>query len=294
MIPSSYKKLSFKTVGEFTEQMLAPHFKSLHEDLKHANIRMPLIEYLSVALFTAIITFFFETILFTVIFFIITGSPFFSLMISVTMGAMSGTGIFFMFNTYPSIRLGERQKRIEGMLPFAVLYLSTIAGTGTPPITMFKALARFKEYGEIAEESESIVNEVQGLGYTLSDALSHAAERTPAKDLEELFWGIRTIIATGGDLREYLHGKSDSAMQEYRRQLKAFAETLAMFIEIYITVVIVGSVFFMILTTIMGSMGGSSMQSMIIGAQIGVVFIFLPVASLSFLVMTEGITPHGG
>ncbi|MCK5699199.1 MAG: hypothetical protein KAH93_05085, partial [Candidatus Aenigmarchaeota archaeon] len=56
------------------------------------------------------------------------------------------------------------------------------------------------------------------------------------------------------------------------------------------TVVIVGSVFFMVLTTIMGSMSCGSSQ-MIVLLQFLITFLFLPVASFGFMILIKGIAP---
>lgn len=293
IIPENYKTFSYRLCGSFAEKELSPYFKDLHDSLMKANIRMPLVEYLSVALTTAAITFFAETIFFSIIFTILLRTPAVGMLLAFIFGVMLSAAIFGLFYTYPSVKLGEREKEIEGAIPFATLYLSTIAGTGTPPIAMFKTLAEFKEYGEISATAESIVNETEAMGYNLADALENAARRTPSKDLEELLWGMRTILETGGDLRSFLHEKSQGAMEDYRRRLKTFSQTLEMFIEIYMTVVVVGSVFFMIMTTIMGAMSGGSMQGLIVASQVGVVFLFLPVASLAFIIMTQGLAPRG-
>ena len=94
----------------------------------------------------------------------------------------------------------------------------------------------------------------------------------------------------GGDLKSYLHERAQGAMNDYRRRLAEFTQQLSLFIEMYITVVVVGSIFFMILTTIMASIGGGS-TDMITMAQVAMVLIGLPFASIGFVVLIKGMAP---
>ena len=65
--------------------------------------------------------------------------------------------LFIFALKYPYIKAADRQRSIDNNLPFATLYMNTIAGTGAPPYVMFKLLSDFKEYGEVSKEAQEIV-----------------------------------------------------------------------------------------------------------------------------------------
>lgn len=291
VFPQWYTKFSYKTVGKFTEKRFLATFKDLQVDLRKAGIRITLIEYLSAAVLTSAITF-------IAAFFVLTTivGALVNIAIGLVMGLIGGvlaaTFAFFYFYSYPSNRVAERKKRVDDLLPFATLYLATIAGAGTPPAAMFKTLSQFKEYGEISEEAARIVEETELVGINVTDALKNAASRTPSDRFKEVLWGIMTTLLIGGDLKAFLHEKALSAMQEYRRRLVQFTQQLAMFIEMYITVVMVGSIFFMVLSTIFGGIGGAA--TMVVGIQVAITFLLLPVASIGFLILMKSIAPAGG
>lgn len=287
-----FEKLAFRVCGAWVEQYLLASFRDVRADLRKANIRLTVVEYISLALFTSMVVFIAEVPLVSIIFTIITRSPIFGLGIGLVGGVFTALGIFMFFYVYPSVLVGERKKKIEDMLPFASLYLATISGSGTPPVAMFKTLSKFKEYGEISKEAKRIVDETEVVGINIINAIENAANRTPSDRFKEILWGIKTTLMVGGDLKAFLHEKAVSAMQDYRRRLAQFTEQLAMFIEMYITVVIVGSIFFLVLSTIMGGIGGAS--GMIVGIQLAVTFIFLPIASIGFLILVRGISPSSG
>lgn len=297
-----YSRLSFKYFSEFSRKYLLATFKDLQKDIERANISMTLLEYLSITVSTSVIVFFFMSLLSPVIIYVLmlistelgsTAIFMISLFMGFLAGLLASSGIFMMFYTYPSIVVGSRRKRIDDTLPFATLYLATIAGSGTPTIAMFRALAKFKEYGEISKEAQGIIEETDVLGENLAAAIENAANRTPSDRLRDILWGIKSIILVGGNLRDYLHGKAENTMQDYKRRLAQFTQGLSMLIEMYITVVIVGSVFFMVLTTIMGTMNANNLQTstMIVMLQFIITFVFLPGASFGFMVLIKGMAP---
>jgi len=297
-LDDSYVKFAYRYFGRMSEEYFIKHFGELKTDLKKANINVTLSEYIAVSLMTSAIVFMVTTPLVSIVSTLflpkitnITAGQAYvmGLLAGLLAGVFTFTLTFLFFYSYPSIIIGERKKRINDALPFATLYLTTVAGSGTPPLAIFKALSNFTEYGEIAKESKRISEETELMGVNFIDAVENAARRTPSEDFRDLLWGIHSILTVGGNLREYLHGKSIGFMQDYRRRLNEFTQQLSMFVEMYITVVLVGSVFFLVLSTIMGGIGGSS--TMIVSIQLILTFLFLPLASLGFLILIKGISP---
>ncbi|MEM7825852.1 MAG: type II secretion system F family protein, partial [Candidatus Aenigmatarchaeota archaeon] len=125
----------------------------------------------------------------------------------------------------------------------------------------------------------------------VNTALERAVERSPSKNLRELFWGLLSMNRTGGDINLFLREKAKSFMTEYRRKLYEFSHQLTMFIEIYITAIILGAVFFTILSAIFSGLTG--IGSNIILLQFLIIFLFLPVVSLAFIIFIKNITPGG-
>lgn len=288
------KELSVKILGNFVQSYLISYFKDLDKKLKKAELSYTPLEYVSTTLVTVLAVFFAQTILFTLIFTLLTGKLLTGVIVGFSGGLISSIAIFMFSYMYPIFHIGDVKKNIDGMLPFSTLYLTTMAGSGTPPITMFRTLARFGDYGEVAKESQRITQETDILGLNVLDAIKNAAERTPSEQFSDLLWGIRTVIMSGGDLKTYLREKSALSMNEYRRHLKEYADQLSMLVEIYITIIMIGVVFFLILSTIMGAMSGGGLQNIIVGVQLILVFILIPVASLGLLVLLKGISPKAG
>ena len=282
----NYVDTSHKFFGSLSKK-IKPYFLDIKSDMQKANISYTLDEYLSTALFTAAITFFIECILLAFIFGFLV-NPVIAVFLSLTLSATISGFLFFLFYTYPAAIARSRESKISKVLPFSVSYMATMASARSSPIILFKTLAKFKEYGEVSEEANDITRDVELFGMTFSSALKRQAKRTPSKDMRELLWGINGMIASGSDLLPYLRGRSEEFMNDYRRRIRKYSQDLSLIVEIYLTLIITGSIFFIVLSSIISAitpgLGTVSIQAF-------VVFILLPIVSIAFIVLIKTISP---
>ncbi|MBI2084960.1 MAG: type II secretion system F family protein [Candidatus Aenigmarchaeota archaeon] len=285
-------KIAFKYFGDIVKPYLK-HFDPLKESLVKADIRVSIHEYVSNMAFVSFMI-------------ILIGWPTISLLlglafgyakissvalavtlsftISMTLGITAAVALFY----YPSVSAGSRKRKIENSLPFGTMYMATISSSGAPPAKMFKIIADFSEFGELSKEVSRIYTDTEIFGMDIKTALQKAAERTPSDKFKDLLWGLSTIINTGGDMSGYLREKSKAYMADFRRSIKDYSEQMSLYIEMYITLIIVGSVFFLVLSAVMTAISPSSS---IISVQFFVIFIFLPLVSVGFIFLSKGISP---
>ncbi len=236
----------------------------------------------------------------SILFFSLLAFPFFLLFLSVfwwmvnTVYPLSyfwvlGFSIFFALLTppalyiYPASLIGDRQKAIKADLPFALVHMSAVAGSGAAPISIFELLAESDEYPELKKEIKKILNYVNLFGYNLSNALRNVAASTPSEELKELLNGMISTIETGGDLKGYLKEKADDALNIYRLDRKKRVEALGTFSEVYTSVLIASPLLLIITLAIINSIGGEiGGVSVRILAYLGV-GIALPLLNLGFI-----------
>lgn len=286
----SFKNLAFRFFGRHLEPYVT-HFESIKSDLQRADIGLSLTEYVYTMFFVMLIVFLIEFPLIVLITALIFQAAALAFIFSFTITLLITLGIFFMFYTYPSVKADRRKKNIDATLPFATTYMATVASSGAPPQTMFKVLSQFKEYGEIAKESEKIYRDIEAFGMDLVGAIRKTAGRTPSAELKELLWGLDTIITTGGNISDFLHNKSRTFLQGYRRKLQQFSQTLSLLIEVYLTIILVGSIFFVIMTALMSIFGGGEMNLFLNFAQFLIIFILLPCVSIGFIALLKTMSP---
>ncbi|MBI2971226.1 MAG: type II secretion system F family protein [Candidatus Aenigmarchaeota archaeon] len=282
----SYVNLSYRLFEDIVK-LIKPYFLDIRDDLHRANLNYTLEEWLATAVFTTAWTFFLETIGLSFIFGLLA-PPVIAIVLGLTLSlALSGL-IFFLFYSYPATKAKTRESKIKKMLPFSVSYLSTISSAKVPPIVLFKTLAQFEEYGELAKEAGNIARDVEVFGMTFSEAVKKQSKRTPSTEFRELLWGINTVISSGGDLTIYLKNKGDELMNDYRRRIRKYSQDLSLFVEIYLTLIITGSIFFIVLSSIISAISGGLGT---IFVQSFVVFILLPLLSIGFILIIKSISP---
>lgn len=283
----NYAAIAHRTFGGFSKYVKT-YFADLQEDLQKAGIKYTLEEYLSIAIFTTFIFFFIEAAVFAFIFGLIGINVFTASALGLTLAvALSGL-LLFLFYSYPITASKTRGGRITKILPFAVSYLATMSSSRLPPIAAFRTLAKFEEYGEVSKEAREIVQNVDVFGMTFSNAIRRQARRTPSSEMRELFWGIDNVTSSGGNLTEYLEKKAETLMGDYRRKIRKYSQDLSLFMEIYLTLIITGSIFFIILSSIVAALSGGLGT---IAIQTFIVFILIPLISMGFIVLIKSISP---
>jgi len=284
------RDLSFK----FFKHSLDPTvsvFESIKPDLLKADIGLTLPEYVYAMFFSLLLFFVIEFPIITIITSIVLKDILLAVLFSFTLNIVTILIVFFVFYTYPSLVAGKRKKDIEAALPFATTYMATIANSGAPPVTMFKVISQFEEYGEVSKEAEKIYRDVEVFGMDLVGAIRKTANRTPSEELKELLWGLDNVLTSGGNLGDFLHEKSRIFISEYRRRLEQYSRTLSLLIEIYLTLILVGSVFFIIITALMSVIGGGGMTNYLSFIQFLVIFIVLPFVSVGFIFLLKSVAP---
>ncbi len=283
----SYVTLSRRFFGDIIE-LIRPYFMDIKGDLQKAGMNYTVDEWLSVALMTTTITFIIENVIIAFLLGFLGFHPLTAVLLAFTLSLTASTTLFLLFYSYPVTKSKNRENKIKKLLPFSVSYLAAISSAKVPPIVLFKTLSGFKEYGEVAEEAATITKNVEVFGMTFLSAVKSQARKTPSRELKELLWGISNVISSGGDLSIFLKQKSDELMNDYRRRIRKYAQDLSLFVEIYLTLIITGSIFFIVLSsiisTISGGLGAVATQTM-------VVFILLPMISMGFILLIKSISP---
>jgi len=285
-----YTRTAMRFFGGIAENIL-PYFPDVKTDLKKARMKEAAQEYVSKAILTCFIIFLVELPVLSFVFALVLKSFFFAFISSFTVSIFLTIGFFIIYLNYPKAIIKDRAKKIDANLPFASLYLSTVMGSKLPLYKVLKIFSKFSKYGYLTEEVSNISNDIEAFGIDINTALERAVERTPSKEFKELLWGMLSVNRAGGDMNEYLKEKSKSYFSEYRRRLFEFSHQLTMLIEMYLTVIVIGAIFFTILTSIMSGITGG--VSNVIVLQFFLIFVFLPITSAIFIFFVKSTTPGG-
>jgi flagellar protein FlaJ len=284
---SKYGKFAnriFEPLTLFLTKKYPELFTTLFNSLKLVNITMLSKTYVSVILLNSVLAFFIATLLF----FIIT----LSIIKAIAIGFVFFVLALLITYFYPSSIINTRKKRIRNEIPFAIVHMAAVAGSGTQPINTFILLLESGEYKELNKEFKKILNYVNIFGYNLSTALKAVAKTTPSPEFRELLNGIVSTIETGGNLRSYLDGKSIDALSTYKMERQKYLETLSTYSDIYTAILVAAPLLLITVLTIInvigGNIGGLSVAKI---ATIGT-FVLLPLLNIGFIIFLNVTQPE--
>jgi flagellar protein FlaJ len=196
------------------------------------------------------------------------------------------TYLIFLF--YPGILAGERRRNIDATLPYAINYVTAMSTAGITPAEIFRLLGESTIYGESAVEARYIAREIDIFGKDLIDALRIVSVYTPSLRMKDFLQGAMASISSGSNLTDYFRTKAEQYALENRQQQKTFLETLGLISESYVTALVAGTLFLIILQSIMSTISGETDPLFLYA----VIYAIIPFGSIMFIILISSMTPE--
>lgn len=235
---------------------------SIDLDIKKANLGIHIQTYLAMTYFSTMLSIIIGFFIFIFILFINIQNwiYFWSPLV---LGALT----YLSFISYPSSEAKTAQKEITYELPFATLYMATIAGSNVEPTKIFEIINKSGEYKFIGKELKKVLVQVKFYGYDLVNSLKNVSKRTSNEKLSELLGGMATNISTGGSLKSYLEKKAETYLMDYKLDRKKYIDVAGTFMDIYISILIAAPLTMMLMFIVMGvanlDIGGMSITTLL-------------------------------
>jgi flagellar protein FlaJ len=159
---------------------------------------------------------------------------------------------------------------------------------GIPPAEIFRLLGDSPIYGESHVEARYVAREIDIFGRDLIDALRLVSASTPSARMKEFLQGAMASISSGGNLTDYFRTKAEQYSLENRQTQKMFLETLSLISESYVTAMVAGTLFLIILQSIMSTLSGDNNPLFLYA----VIYAIIPLGSAAFVIMISSMTPE--
>jgi flagellar protein FlaJ len=176
-----------------------------------------------------------------------------ALVTGVTLGAVVGAFRFLI-----STRIANRKEQLDRELPFTLSELSVLASTGMSPIQLVRRMAQRDHDLAMTLEFKRVVYRTDVEGKDLITALAETAKQSPSQSVRESFWDIANMIHQGGNLDEYLRSKSDDVLKLKRLAQKEFIERLSTFLDMYVSLVLVGVLMIAVAAFLINALGSTA------------------------------------
>ena len=254
--PSDIGKFANKYMKKYADSLVSKYpkfFELMFSHFKMVEMELLSRTYVSMMLFFTLISF---PAIF--LFFLALNFAFHLSILKILLIAFVGTILTFIgFYFYPASLIGGKTSKIKLELPFALVHMSAVAGSGANPMSIFELIADSNDYPELRKEIKKILNYVNLFGYNLTNALKNVAATTPNPELKELLNGMISTIETGGDLKGYLKEKADDALNSYKLDRKKQVEALSTYSEVYTAILIASPLLLLVTLAIINSIGGN-------------------------------------
>lgn len=204
---------------------------------------------------------------------------------------MAACCVYVAQSVYPDYRAGERRRLIDKDLPYAVNYVAAMSSAGVVPAVLLRDLARERTYGEVSREVAWMVRDLDLLGVDLLTAITRGIARSPSRRFQEFLQGAKTTILSGGELKAYFSAKAEQYMSENRRVQREFLDSLGILAESYVTVVIAGPLFMLVMLSIMLVVGNGTVATQ--AFLFLLTFVMLPVTHATFAWLVRNMAPEG-
>jgi len=195
---------------------------------------------------------------------------------------------YLIFLIYPGVKAGERRRNIDATLPYAINYVTAMSSAGITPDEVFRLLGQSKIYGESAVEARYVARETDFFGKDLLEALRTVSQATPSERMREFMQGAVASISSGSNLTEYFRTKAHQYTLENNQQQKMFLETLGLIAESYVTAMVAGMLFLIILQSVMTILSGDANPFFLYI----IIYLIVPFGSVMFVILISSMTPE--
>ncbi len=106
--------------------------------------------------------------------------------------------------------------------------------------------------------------------------------------MREFLQGAVASISSGSNLTEYFRTKAHQYTLENNQQQKTFLETLGLIAESYVTAMVAGMLFLIILQSVMTILSGDSNPFFLYI----IIYLIVPFGSMMFVILISSMTPE--
>lgn len=199
--------------------------------------------------------------------------------------------VYLALKAVPSSKASSRARDINKHIGNAMSFISALASADVNVDIIFGELAKQPIYGEVQKEAEWITRDTTLLGVDILTAIKNAAARTPSPKFQDFLQGVVTTATSGGHLKPYFLLKAEQYEKEQKLNTKQEMETLGLFAETFVTVVVAFPLFLVVIMAIMSIVsggGGGQAAAVVFGTPLPFNVLLLYVVVLLMIPASQG------
>jgi flagellar protein FlaJ len=284
--------MAYQLMGDKSARFL-PLFKDLDQDLQKSGLKVNFKAYVSLTILTSFLITLPVAIVTSLLLFFVFNMPLGSaLLFGVGAALFTWAPSIFGFCLYPVYRADKHRRELDDELPFTTGYMSILASAGVSPEKIFYSLSTLNEPLAASIEAKDVIRHINLFGLDVISALEKTSSRTPSEKLRETIEGMISTIHTGGNLGAFLREKFKMHMKLKRMALKKYADSLSVLSEVYVALLLTGSLLLIIMLSVMSMLGGGSLGGLSSDLLLSLMtYIGIPVCAIIFLIILDSTSP---
>lgn len=184
---------------------------------------------------------------------------------------------------YPRVSADIRRRNINIFLPHAIVYMYAHSRGGVGAFEMFKATAETGEiYGEVSNELDLIVRDVEIFGNDVMTAIRNARDLTPSENLSQFLDDVLNVLDSGSDLSTSIERESNTYRLKAQEEQDDFLETLTLLSEIFIVAFVAAPLLLIITLLMISLLGGDTLLPAMV-----LIYLGLPLGMLGFVLLIK-------
>ncbi|WP_254271934.1 type II secretion system F family protein [Haloarcula marina] len=206
--------------------------------------------------------------------------------VTIVTAVLFAAGTWYARYYYPRSVVGTRRRNIDVTLPHAITFMYALSYGGMDIVEVIKVLGESQDtYGEVANEFQMVVRDVDLFGNDLYTALQNARNLAPSDNLEQFVDDLLSVLDAGGDVTVFLEDQTDTYLEEARDEQTAFIETLSLLSEVFVVLFVAAPLFLIVILIVMSLLGAQTLAQVT-----ALVYAVLPLAMLAFLVLLDALS----
>ncbi len=201
--------------------------------------------------------------------------------------AAASAGVVYLIRwKVPSIRADTRRRKIDAGMPRMIAFVYALSRGGMSFPEVMRTLSRNRDvFGTGAEEIGIAARNIDLFGDDLVSAIRDLANRTPSDQFQSFSENLTSVLQSGQDLSAFLREEYERYTDAAEEQQGEILNVLATAAEVYVTVVVAGTLFLLTILLIIGlTQGGMLFQLRVI------TYVLLPATNVLFIAYLSEVT----
>lgn len=194
---------------------------------------------------------------------------------------VAGTGTL-LFRLYsPRRAIASRRRSIDHNLPYAIMFMFALSRGGMNFLDICKRLAGTHDmYGEVANEFDMVVREIDLFGNGLLRALDNVRTLTPSDNLQRFLDDLLSVLESGGDLEPFFQTEAEKYIDTAQEEQEAFVETLGTLSELFVVAFVAAPLLLIVVLMVVSFLGAETLGIIAL-----LVYVVFPLGMIGFLLV---------